>query len=154
LCRCNEPYMKKIALLLAVCLTPAISAWSVSAAAETPTNTPAAGEDAAYTKTIDKRTTDIVTALEMKDAASSNKVHDIIMGQYRALNAWHETNDPKLKELKKTAPGADADENKKKTEEIQGSLKKLHDAYLAKLSALLTPDQVEKVKDLMTYNKV
>jgi Protein of unknown function (DUF3826) len=30
----------------------------------------------------------------------------------------------------------------------------LHDQFLAKLSAVLTPEQIEKVKDRMTYNKV
>jgi len=32
--------------------------------------------------------------------------------------------------------------------------KPLHDPFLTKLSESLTPEQVEKVKDLMTYNKV
>jgi Spy/CpxP family protein refolding chaperone len=33
-------------------------------------------------------------------------------------------------------------------------LKALHDQFIAKLSADLTAEQVEKVKDKMTYNKV
>jgi molecular chaperone GrpE (heat shock protein) len=40
------------------------------------------------------------------------------------------------------------------TAQIRASLKSLHDEFIANLSASLTPEQVEKVKDKMTYGKV
>src|SRR5262249_23382373 len=38
--------------------------------------------------------------------------------------------------------------------QANASLKTLHDKFIASLAAELTPQQVEKVKDKMTYNKV
>lgn len=49
-----------------------------------------------------------MAALALHDAAQSNRVQSILVGQYRALNAWRNANDPQLKALNKTAHGADA----------------------------------------------
>ena len=38
--------------------------------------------------------------LALSDADKTVKVHDIIIAQYRALNGWHNENDPKLKVAK------------------------------------------------------
>src|SRR5438309_9114254 len=38
--------------------------------------------------------------------------------------------------------------------QVKGSLKTLHDQFLARLAEPLSPEQVETVKDQMTYNKV
>src|SRR5204863_6018387 len=93
-------------------------------------------DEAAYTQTINKRADDIVSVLDISDASKSQKVHDILVAQYRALRDWYDANDPKGK----------ADD--------RDSLKSIHDRFLGKLSAELTPDQIERVKDKMTYNKV
>ena len=59
------------------------------------------------------------------------------------MRDWHDANDAKLKK-------ASADEQKT----IKASLKSVHDGFIAKLSQELTADQVDKVKDKMTYNIV
>jgi hypothetical protein len=61
------------------------------------------------------------------------------------LRAWHDINDPKLKAAK-------GDTNA--VAQIRLSLKTLHDQFIAGLSANLSPEQVEQVKDKMTYGKV
>jgi hypothetical protein len=99
--------------------------------------------EASYTLAIEKRAADILAVLDLKDGAKSKRVHDLVIAQYRALRDWHDANDAKLK-------GASTNQ----VQEIKSSLKALHDRFIAGLSAELTPGQVEKVKDKMTYSKV
>lgn len=137
--------MKSILAVLAVTLlaVPAFAANETSSVAET---NPAPEQiEANYTEAIEGRTADILKVLELSDTNRLAKVHDLIMTQYRALRAWHDANDPKLKAAK-------SDTNA--VAQIRGSLKSLHNEFIAKLSADLTPEQVEKVKDKMTYGKV
>ena len=67
------------------------------------------------------------------------------MAQYRALNAWHNGNDAKLKAARRDTNA---------TAQIRSSLKALHEKFLSQLAENLTPEQVEQVKDKMTYGKV
>jgi hypothetical protein len=109
------------------------------------TNLASADIEAKYTAAIEGRTGDILKALSLSDADKAAKVHDIIIAQYRALNTWHNENDPNLKAAK-------GDTNA--IGQIHASLKTLHDKFLYDLGENLTPDQVEQVKDKMTYGKV
>jgi len=123
-----------------------VSAWAAKEKpAVTETNLTPEQIEANYTRAIEGRTADILKVLELSDTNRSAKVHDVIIAQYRALRAWHAANDPKLKAAK-------GDTNA--VAQIRSSLKSLHDEFIAKLSANLTPEQVEKVKDKMTYGKV
>ncbi len=99
--------------------------------------------EAAYTRTIEKRVADILAVLDLNDPARSAKAHDLLIAQCRALRDWHDANDVKLKNV---TPDQAA--------QIRASLKARHDKFLAGLSEVLTPAQVERVKDRMTYNKV
>ena len=101
--------------------------------------------EANYTKAIEGRTADILKILALSDTNKVAKVHDIIIAQYRALNAWHDANDAKLK-------AARTDTNA--TAQIRSSLKTIHNDFLAKLAENLSPEQVDQVKDKMTYGKV
>jgi len=109
------------------------------------TNLTAEQAEAKYTQAIEGRTADILKILALTDTNKIAKVHDTIIAQYRALNAWHDANDSKLK-----AAGKDTNT----VAQIRASLKTIHDQYLAKLAENLTPEQVEAVKDKMTYGKV
>jgi len=114
--------------------------------------------EADYTRAIEGRTKDILELLGLTDTAKVARVHDVIMAQYRALRAWHDANDPSVKALTKEAGQKNDAEIASKAQarlrEIQGSLKKIHDEFLASLSADLDAWQLEAVKDKMTYNKV
>jgi Protein of unknown function (DUF3826) len=100
---------------------------------------------AKYTAVIEGRAADILKILDLSDTDKVAKVHDIIIAQYRALNAWHNENDAKLKAAK-------SDTNA--VAQIRASLKTLHDNFLSKLAENLLPEQIEQVKDKMTYGKV
>jgi hypothetical protein len=123
--------------------------------ASTAQPSPAGDQAAAYTKTLNERVAKIVAPLEIIDASTADKVQAIIVQQYRDLNAIHDGAKARIKTLKEQAgegnkPGESA------VNEIQEAsakqLKALHEAYISKLSALLTSQQVDKVKDGMTYN--
>jgi len=130
--------MKKLILLFAGALL------SASALAADANMTPEQVA-AKYTATIEGRTADILKVLNLDDTNKIAGVHDAIMAQYRALNAWHSENDAKLKASK-------ADTNA--VAQIRSSLKALHENFLDALAENLSPEQIEKVKDKMTYGKV
>jgi hypothetical protein len=130
--------MKTGLLILAVGLL-AVSAFAAD------TNLTPEQAEAKYTAAIEGRTADILKVLNLSDTNKTAKVHDTIIAQYRALNAWHNENDAKLKAAK-------SDTNA--VAQIRTSLKVLHNEFLAKLADNLTPEQIEQVKDKMTYGKV
>jgi hypothetical protein len=103
-----------------------------------------------YNVSIEKRTSNIVAQLAFSDPTRSTKVHDTIMAQYRALRARDQAIDTMFKELAKDAPGVESN----RVVLLPLLSKSLHERFLAKLSAELTPEQIETVKDQMTYNKV
>jgi hypothetical protein len=105
----------------------------------------AADKEAAYTVMLEKRADDILKSLALDNPAKEAKIRDLVIAQYRALRARDEAIDAKLK-----AAGIDAD----RASLLKTMSKPLHDEFLTKLSADLTREQVETVKDKMTYNKV
>ena len=109
------------------------------------TNSTPAQIEAKYTAAIEGRTAEILKVLALTDGDKSLKVHDTIIAHYRALKAWHEDNDAKLKAAKAGTNAVAA---------IRASLKTLHDGFLAQLAENLAPEQVEQVKDKLTYGKV
>jgi hypothetical protein len=109
------------------------------------TNTIPDDTEAKYTQAIEGRTADILALLDISDPVIKGKVHDTIMTQYRALRAWHDENDAKLK-----ASAGDTNA----VAQINASLKTLHNEFLSGLAANLTPEQIDKVKDKMTYGVV
>lgn len=104
--------------------------------------------EAVYTTAIENRTTDILKLLNLTDEAKSNEVHDLIIAQYRALRARDEAIDARLKADGKEITYAN------RADLLVAQSKPLHEQFLAKLAGVLTPEQVEKVKNQMTYNKV
>jgi hypothetical protein len=137
--------MKQIGLALSTGLLTLVGFAAPQRASATATNLTPEQVEADYTRAIEGRTADIVNVLELSDTNRSARVHDIILAQYRALRAWHDVHDPKLKAAK---------DDTNAVAQIRSSLKLLHDDFLAGLSACLTPEQVESVKDKMTYGKV
>src|SRR5690242_1971715 len=89
-------------------------------------------DEAAYTQAIEKRTADIMSALDLKDEAKATRVHDAIMSQYRALRDWQVKND-----------AAKKDKDAAAQDQLKSDRKALHDQFLSKLNADLTPEQVD-----------
>lgn len=129
--------------------TLTLSLATASAQYRTPPATPAELEQT-YNILIGHRTDAIMAALDLSGSNKAVTVRNIIMTQYRSLRTRDEAIDHMLKILNKNAPGTAT--NRAAIERIVS--RPLHDQFLAKLNAALTPKQVETVKDQMTYGKV
>ena len=104
-------------------------------------------DDAAYLADLDKRGEAVLNDLKLADADKAARVKQAVINQYRVIKY---TDDAALAGVPKDDKAATA-----KAKEIAATAKKpLHDAFVAKLAADLTPEQVETVKDRMTYNVV
>ena len=140
--------MKNHSLALTVIVAAAAMLVQTAAAQ---TSLPAATKEemeVVYTTAIENRTADILKLLNLTDAAKSTEVHDLIIAQYRALRARDEAIDAKLKGDGKEITYAN------RADQLAAQSQSLHDQFLAKLAGILTPEQVEKIKNQMTYNKV
>lgn len=113
----------------------------------TPAATPAEMEGI-YTASIESRTDEILKPLGFTDANVSNAVHDIIIAQYRVMRARDALINAKLE-----AEGKDIN-YANRASELEAESKLLHEAFIARLSKTLKPEEIEKIKDKMTYNKV
>src|ERR1039457_905112 len=120
---------------------PALAQQSIPAATE-------AEKEAFYATTIENRTADILKALNLADAGKSSAVHDVLVSQYHELRVRDAAIDTRIK-----VDGKEVNYANRATQ-LAVLSKPLHDQFLTKLAASLTPEQVEQVKDLMTYNKV
>ncbi|RKR84342.1 uncharacterized protein DUF3826 [Mucilaginibacter gracilis] len=114
-----------------------------------------ADKAAQYTKTITDRANKIVAKLGITDAAKYKRVLDAVVNQYRTINDIHELRNAQVADIKKQAgddKAAAAAKIKAADDELASKTDKLHADYLARLNADLTAEQVDKVKDEMTYN--
>ena len=113
-------------------------------------------DEAEYTKVLTERSVKIVNTLDIKDKAVFDRVTEIMVNQYKALGKIHDSHDAEAKLIK----GNDVDKASVEAklaflaQQRDLSLFRLHNVYLGNLSAELTNDQVEKVKDGMTYGVV
>lgn len=118
--------------------------------------TNASDSDAAYSQEIAKRADKIVAPLEIADDEQKTRVRDLIAQQYRSLRDIHAARDARISESKQSAGDPAVAEGWAKVARDAASLKitDAHRRFLARLSVELTPEQVEKVKDGMTYGVV
>ncbi len=113
--------------------------------------------DPAYTEVINGRAGKIVDTLNIADGDKALQVRNIIAGQYRSLSMLHDARDDRIQDIK-----TQFSDNKEVAdaaiqilqEYTQSLLDKLHVQYLVKLSALLSAEQIDQVKDGMTYGVV
>jgi hypothetical protein len=138
-------YLNKLAsLVLAILLTTPLVAQQ----------TRTAEEEAAYTKTINQRAEKIVKTLSITDAGKAARVQNIIAKQYRSLSEIQDASDGRIK-LAEQQAAQDGEKKKELTKAIEDEtttrLDKLHADYLSALSVELTSEQVESVKNGMTY---
>ena len=80
----------------------------------------------------------------------------IIANQYRHLNDLHTSRDEQVKAAKSSGEDKQVIDAKVKSiqDETGNKVTLLHQDYIGKLSTQLSKDQIEKVKDGMTYNVV
>lgn len=111
----------------------------------------------AYVKTITERAAKITAVLGIDDEAKALKVTNIIRDQYSNLSDIHNSRDLKIKAIKEKNATNKAERDTliaKETRTADASLRKLHKKYISRLASHLSADQIEKVKNGMTYNVV
>lgn len=91
--------------------------------------------DPDYLNTLHSRAGKIVESLELNDCKQAERARDIIVIQYYELSKIHDFRDAEKENLHKA----------------NTMLYKLHASYIAALSSELTLEQVDQVKDGMTY---
>lgn len=110
----------------------------------------AAELETVYTANIEKRASEILKVLAISDEAKAGRVKDAVVAQYRSLRARDEALDAMFQALSKNAPGVETN----RTSILKILSQQLHNHFLTRLAAELTPEQIDQVKDRMTYNKV
>lgn len=113
----------------------------------------AVADKEAYAKVITERANKIVAALKIDNTNKAEKVSTIVRDQYSDLNDVYAARDLNIKAIKeKYTEKAERDpalaKENANTEEQTG---KLHVTYLKKLAKELNEQQIEGIKDGMTY---
>lgn len=100
-----------------------------------------------------QRADKIIAPLQLSDAAQADRVREIIARHYEQLRLIHQLRDQGFK-LAKEVPDKSAADTRRAEVAAQTDqhLAALHTKYLATLALVLTPEQIEIVKDGMTYN--
>lgn len=91
--------------------------------------------DPQYLQVTNQRADKIVATLEIADAAESLQVRDLVAGWYRTLSKIHDARDAKSLT----------------TEQAAEQQLAAHRRFIAQLETRLTHEQVDKVKDGLTY---
>jgi len=110
-------------------------------------------EEAAYIKVVTERSAKIVQTLSITDSAQYYNVLHTLVTQYTSINSIHEQNKLAVESVKKENATADVSANKLKeldAKKLQ-QLNQLHLSFLQQLQLQLKEEQIEKVKDGMTY---
>lgn len=115
--------------------------------------TPADAE-AAYIKTITERSAKIINTLSITDSAKYKEVLGLLVKQYQGINTIHEETKLALAAIKQQSITAQesALQVQKQEEKKTAQLQQLHSTFLAGLQKNLTEEQIEQVKDGMTYS--
>ena len=101
-----------------------------------------------YEQVIAGRADKILATLEGLGSDLRDRVRGSLLDFYRATNVWHEAHGPRRKEL----ASVQGDAAKAELTTLEGELAVIRGDFLERLAADLSPEQVEKVKDGLTYN--
>lgn len=105
-----------------------------------------------YRKVIHDRVVKIVNVLGISDNAKYDKTVETVSSQYFALNSIHEKSKENIARIKQDVAAENQQgEIKKEDETKSAQLKQQHDKFIAQLKKDLTNEQVDKIKDGMTY---
>lgn len=112
------------------------------------------GRDPQYVNTILGRAQKVTDALGITGTDKGTQVLNIVANRYFKLNDIYSERDS----IKKVAGTLAGDAKKQKQQEAENTkdmkLYRSHFGFIADLSLYLTDSEVEKVKDVMTYNVV
>lgn len=100
-------------------------------------------DEAAYLQTITLRANKIVQALSVTDSSLFYQVQNMVANQYAAIKNVHDNFNKKAKEEAANATSIEA--------ERMAALKVQHNQFIASLSTVLSVQQIDLIKDGMTY---
>lgn len=100
-------------------------------------------DEAAYLQTITLRANKIVQALSVTDSTLFYQVQNMVANQYAAIKNVHDNFNKKAKEETANATSIEA--------ERMAALKVQHNLFIASLSSVLSVQQINVIKDGMTY---
>lgn len=108
----------------------------------------------AYKKVLVGRSEKIVETLGISDSAQYKRLVDMLVKQYAIVGKINDTADSTAKVLKAAFPNKAEFEAKNKLvyNERDALLYAQHTAFFAQMSAELSPNQIENVKNGLTYN--
>lgn len=112
------------------------------------------GVDSAYLKTVVGRAQKIVDQLGLTNAQQALDVRNIIANRYILLNSIHETYDDAMKKAKELSGDEKKTAQQQAADARDAMLYKHHFELESDLSNYLTSDQIEAVKDGLTYGVV
>ncbi len=106
-----------------------------------------------FRKILHDRSAKIVNTLEIAHSGKYNKIVEILTDQYFNLNKIHDKSKERIAAIKSLRLSEEEKKTriKKEGDEKIARLSKLHKGFIAKLQKRLTEDQIEKIKDGMTY---
>jgi len=106
-----------------------------------------------YKKVITERSAKIVNTLHITDSGKYTDVLNLVVDQYFQLNIIHEADKAAVEAIKKQSSEKDKLDKaiKEQEEKKLQLLAQLHSKFIALLEEQLTKDQIEKIKDGMTY---
>lgn len=109
--------------------------------------------DPKYVESIVNRSQKIVDKLNIADARMAEDVRNVIANRYFELNDIYEVRDTKVKQVKASGLTGDAKNEALRAAEYEkdAALYRAHFSFPANLSLFLNEEQVEAVKDGMTY---
>lgn len=112
--------------------------------------------DPKYVESIVNRSQKIVDKLGLTDAKVAEDVCNVIANRYFELNDIYEIRDAKVKAVKESGLTGDAKNEALKAAENEkdAALYRSHFAFPASLALFLNEEQIEAVKDGMTYGVV
>jgi len=112
------------------------------------------GRDPQYVSTIVGRAQKVTDALGITGTDKGTQVLNIVANRYFKLNDIYSERDS----IKKVAGTLTGEAKKMKQQEAESTkdmkLYRSHFGFIAEMSVYLTDDEIEKVKDVMTYNVV
>ena len=148
------PFLALLLPFLGACATdssPRHAAIAPAAVAEA--NAPAAESS--------KNTRAILDALKLSDPATTDRVGLLLDQHFAALSAWHRENDRAIAplwttfdEARTARDTAAADAALDKIAAVYAGFRPVREKTFSALGALLTPEQIEAVEDVLTVDKV
>lgn len=106
-----------------------------------------------FRKTLHDRSVKIVNTLGLKDSGKYNNVVDLLTDQYFNLNKVHDKSKESIAVINSLQLAVEEKTSRVRIEEEKKAfqLSELHKGFIAKLQKSLTDEQIEKIKDGMTY---